>query len=454
MALHFACSHAQDGVIAFYVHSPQDLKAHDVSNARINFQWRNLAALQQELKELNIPLRLLDAPIRAKIPELILEFAEQHHIDALFFNQQYELDEAKRDLQVEKLLKKAGIKVNQYSDQVIIAPGNVVTPQQAFYTVFTPFKKRWLVQVESEGSQQVLPRPNAQKPLKIRSSNLPLPQNESNKMRDYWPDGERHAQQRLQHFIDSGIANYDNTRDYPALSCTSQLSPYLAAGVISIRQCFSAAKKANANSFELTTNGPSMWINELIWREFYKHIIYAFPQVCRYQPFKEKLNIRWRTNHDDFSRWCEGKTGFPLVDAAMRQLQDIGWMHNRLRMVVAMFLSKNLLISPQMGEKFFMQSLIDGDLAANNGGWQWACGTGADSAPYFRIFNPVTQSERFDAEGNFIRHYCPELATIPTESIHFPTPMERLAVGYEEAMVEIASSRERYLAMCKRNKNN
>jgi deoxyribodipyrimidine photo-lyase len=199
--------------------------------------------------------------------------------------------------------------------------------------------------------------------------------------------------------------------------------------------------------------GPATWLSELIWREFYKHIVFFHPEVCRYKPYKANTDkIPWRYDEGDYQKWCEGNTGFPLVDAAMRQLNQTGWMHNRLRMVVAMFLSKTLFLDWRWGERYFMQHLIDGDLAANNGGWQWSASTGTDAVPYFRIFNPITQSERFDPEGRFIRQYCPELARLDNKAIHNPYArgVPPRSLDYPEPIVDYQAMRLKVIAEFKK----
>ncbi|HBT32829.1 MAG TPA: deoxyribodipyrimidine photo-lyase, partial [Pusillimonas sp.] len=232
--------------------------------------------------------------------------------------------------------------------------------------------------------------------------------------------------------------------DFPATPGTSQLSPYLAAGLISVRQCLYAALQANQGELETGRAGILTWVNELLWREFYLQLMYSFPALSMHRAMKPETEaVVWRDAPDDFNRWCKGDTGVPIVDAAMRQLNDTGWMHNRLRMVVAMFLSKNLLIDWRYGERYFMQNLVDGELAANNGGWQWSASTGADAAPYFRVFNPVSQSQRFDPEGKFIRKWVPELKEVDTKEIHDPLPLTREVCGYPVIMVDLKVTRQR-----------
>ena len=295
-------------------------------------------------------------------------------------------------------------------------------------------------------------RPNAQCPLAIDSD--PVPEHIDGfappglTLRQCWPAGERQASQRLACFIDDPIEHYQHERDLPAEAGTSQLSAYLAAGVISPRQCLHAALSRNYGEFDSGNSGVMSWINELLWREFYKHVLVGYPRVSQHRAFRPETEaLAWRNAPEDLAAWQQGRTGFPIIDAAMRQLLATGWMHNRLRMIVAMFLTKNLLIDWREGERFFMRHLIDGDLAANNGGWQWSASTGTDAAPYFRIFNPLSQSEKFDRDGRFIRRWLPELASLNDKDIHNPAARGELfaLTNYPQPMVDLASSRTRAL---------
>ena len=253
-------------------------------------------------------------------------------------------------------------------------------------------------------------------------------------------------------FTSEQIHYYQDERDLPAKPGTSQLSTYLAAGVLSPRQCLHAALGSNNGEFESGSPGVFTWVNELLWREFYKHVLVGFPRVSRHRAFKPETEyLPWRNAPAELAAWQEGRTGVPIVDAAIRQLLATGWMHNRLRMVVAMFLTKNLLIDWREGERFFMRHLIDGDLAANNGGWQWSASTGTDSVPYFRIFNPLSQSERFDSEGQFIKHWLPELAALNKKEVHNPASAGGLfgVANYPAPIVDLKKSRERALSAFK-----
>ena len=454
-ALYHACKMATHGVISLFIISAKEWQSHDMAACRVDFILRNLKCLSQELAKLNIPLLILDATSAAEIPQLLLKAAQAHQVNAIFFNEQYELDELQRDQKVCLLFKKHNITTAGYTDQVILQPGEVRAANNSFYTIFTPFKKKWLLRLHELGGISILPRPKKQTALTVKSSTIPdhIPGFSSEIDSEIWPVGEQHAQQRLNTFINTRLSLYQRDRDYPAINGTSTLSPYLTSGIISPRQCLQAVLELNKGQLDKGNNGAVTWASELIWREFYKHILIGFPRVCMHRAFKlatEKLP--WQYNKKLFSTWQRGKTGLPIIDAAMRQLNTIGWMHNRLRMLVAMFLSKHLLIDWRWGEQYFMQHLIDGDLAANNGGWQWAASTGTDPVPYFRIFNPITQSQRFDPHGEFIKKYCPELAHLNAKYIHEPWLLERSVIkqiSYPEPIVDLTAARHRALTAFK-----
>ena len=258
-------------------------------------------------------------------------------------------------------------------------------------------------------------------------------------------------------FIQDKAEDYKDNRDYPAIPGTSTVSPWLTAGVLSIRQCFSAALAANNGELDTGNAGLSCWLSELVWREFYRHILVLFPRVCRNKAFQQETDqLPWKGDRDLLAKWQQGKTGVPIVDAAMRQLVTTGWMHNRLRMVVAMYLTKDLMVDWRLGEQFFMEHLLDGDLASNNGGWQWAASTGTDAAPYFRIFNPVSQSRKFDAKGEFLRQWLPELAELDNKTIHDPAASGSLFYDdsiYPKPLVDHKEARAATLEAFKALKN-
>ncbi len=318
--------------------------------------------------------------------------------------------------------------------------GAVTRPDGQPYTVFTPYARAWQALPASE---RILPAPAALPPVPpVPSETIPdLPAPE------HFPAGEREARRRLNTFLNGSIDVYADGRNRLDLDGTSALSPYLRFGMLSARQAVVAARSAH-------TAGAETWLNELIWREFYQSILYHFPGVLK-AAFRPALQaIPWRDAPGDLRAWQAGLTGYPVVDAGMRQLAATGWMHNRARMVTASFLVKDLLINWQTGERWFMHQLVDGDPAANNGGWQWIAGTGTDAAPYFRIFNPVLQGQKFDPHGNYVRHWVPELAAVPAKYIHAPWEMSiedqrayRTIIGrdYPAPIVEHAFARQRAL---------
>lgn len=461
-ALTAACANPHALVTAIYIVTPGQWRTHDVAAVRIDFELRHLVSLAHDLAALNIALVLLHAEYYADIATVLKPWLLQHNVSELHANRQYEVNELARDEAVSAHLAltdsplNAAISSYWHEDLCIIAPGRVLTGDSRYYTVFTPFKRNWLQQL-AERPLSVWPEPLARKACTVTSSPIPtqiagFSSHVSADLSSHlWPVGEQAAHERLQAFIDTDGAHYDSRRNLPAINGTSTLSAYLAAGILSARQCLVAAWQGKAHG-SVNERGLDTWISELCWRDFYKHIVFGFPHVCRHKAFKRDTDaLVWRQDSDLLQAWCAGRTGFPIVDAAMRQLLETGWMHNRLRMIVAMFLTKDLFIDWRLGERHFMRHLIDGDFSANNGGWQWSASTGNDAAPYFRIFNPFLQSAKCDPEGSFIRHFVPELATLDNKRIHEPYAKDQglLLVKYPRPMVDHKKAREFTLAQFK-----
>ncbi|OLO04140.1 deoxyribodipyrimidine photo-lyase [Salinicola socius] len=446
---------AKGPVVGIHLACRRQWRSHDHGANKISFLHRGVVALQKELAALDIPLLYADIHDFAAAPKALLDAARRCDAEALHFNREYPLDERVRDEKVADAFEQAGISSFSYADHIAFEPGELLTGQDEYYKVFTPFAKAWHQRIDAD-QLALRDTPRRQTRLDIASDPIPeLPEPDrsdivstsSSRVEDEpWPAGQEAAADRLSHFLKQRARRYDNDRDFPAVAGTSELSAYLSAGMISYRQCLQAVMANNGGHLADGDAGLASWTNELVWREFYQHIAVGFPRVCRRRPFKletEKLN--WRYSDKDFEAWCEGRTGYPLVDAAMRQLVATGWMHNRLRMVTAMFLSKHLLLDWRRGESFFMQQLVDGDFASNNGGWQWAASTGTDAAPYFRIFNPTTQSQRFDPDARFIARWLPELADLPAKHRHQPSPEQRHQTGYPAPIVDHRRARERAL---------
>ncbi|MCO7247758.1 deoxyribodipyrimidine photo-lyase [Halomonas sp. Mc5H-6] len=442
-----AAAAAKGPVVAVFLRSVDQWQAHGHGINKIDFWTRGVTALKEALEGLNIPLLHRDIASFDEAPATLLEIAREHQIEHLHFNLEYPLNEQRRDQAVIESFKQADIAAHGHHDAVAFAPGTLLTGKGDYYGVFTPFAKAWHKQITAD-QLALRDTPDAQSPLGIDSDPLPtLPDLDATPVdADQWPAGEHAASDRLERFLRFRGRHYSDQRDFPKVRGTSELSPYLALGMISYRQCMQAVMSENGGHLADGDKGLTAWVSELIWREFYQHVAVGFPQVCRHQPFQAHTRkLAWRDDPDAFNAWCEGRTGYPLVDAAMRQLVTTGWMHNRLRMVTAMFLSKHLLIDWRRGEAFFLRHLVDGEFGANNGGWQWAASTGTDAAPYFRIFNPTTQSTRFDPNGDFIAHWLPELAALPTKARHAPPRDLLTQLDYPAPIVDHKAARQRAL---------
>ncbi|WP_413693227.1 deoxyribodipyrimidine photo-lyase [Psychromonas sp. KJ10-2] len=391
----------------FFISEKQWL-AHDWAPIKIDFIKRHAVALVEELASINVQLELVEVDGFTAQVAYLKKYCTDHDVQQVVANSELEVNEQQRD---QSCLKEQ-IPLILFEADVIVPKGKVVTKSGEMYKVFTPFKRAWLTYVREHGYQYLPGLTNSsttvEKPIEASLSSK-------------WPLVSELTEKALPLFYRLKVSNYKNVRDIPSVKGTSGISPYLAAGVLSPRYVFKTLLDKYPDILTSSDSQEFCWLNEIIWREFYRHLVFAKPSLCKHKCFNDKYQqVSWPYDHTLFTAWCEGKTGYPLVDAAMRQLNQTGWMHNRLRMVVASFLTKHLLIDWRVGERYFMQHLIDGDLASNNGGWQWASSTGCDAQPYFRIFNPITQSERFDPKGTFIRKYLPELSNLPDKQIHFP----------------------------------
>lgn len=448
-ALHAAAE--VHSVVAVFLLAEEQWQAHGVARKRLAFIRGCLENLQAELDQLNIPLVIAHAAQFADAPAALLEVAREWRAEHIFCNAEYPVNEQRRDDAVSRACTASGIRFRRCHGGVILPPGSVLTAAGDPYTVFTPFKRRWLTTLTPD-DWAPLTAPPAQKRLDhavdasdgITARNRELLSLLPEEADAQWPAGERAAGQRLADFIDQRVSAYQAQRDHPAKPGTSRLSAYLSIGALSARQALSAARAANNNILNAKPGanpGLDTWISELVWREFYRHVTAAFPHISKGHAFRQHTDaLQWRQDSEQFDRWCQGMTGYPIVDAGMRQMNATGWMHNRLRMVTAMFLSKHLLLDWRLGERYFMAQLIDGDFAANNGGWQWSSSTGTDSVPYFRIFNPSSQAKKFDARSEFIREWVPEIDGLTgSDPAAYPAPM-----------VDHAQARARALAFFKK----
>ena len=442
-------------VIAIYIFSEMQWELHNESNIKYEFLLKNLTQLQKSLATLNIPLIAINTDSYKTLPHDLSLFAAEQKIGCVFCNNEFGVNEAVRDKNSIDCLKKYNIQLSSFNDQVIYQPGFLKTGQGKPFSVFTPFKRRWVENFDMNFLELATPLKQKKAPsiqsdlsvlkfIKTHSANI-----------DLWPAGENAAQDTLVNFLHSKANSYNESRNSPILDGTSRISPYLALGILSPKRCILEGLKLNNFEFTSGNKGICKWIDEIVWREFYRNIMHSFPKVSQNQPFQDYTkSIQWRHSSEELEAFYTGRTGFPIVDAGIRQMLAEGWMHNRLRMVVAMFFTKNMLHDWRLGEKFFMQNLIDGDFSSNNGGWQWSSSTGTDSAPYFRIFNPITQSQNFDPKGEFIKKFIPELTNVPVAQIHQPKSDLFSSTNYPAPMLDLKESRLRAIQAFKDAREN
>ncbi|RDW82807.1 putative deoxyribodipyrimidine photo-lyase [Coleophoma cylindrospora] len=471
-SLHLASQKAKEKgapLIAMYIVSPQDFEAHLTAPVRVDFILRTLEVLKADLAKLDIPLYVETIEKRKKIPGRILELLQEWGASHLFANAEYEVDELRREAQMVRDCLDQDIAMDVVPDTCVVAPGELTSGTGKQYSVYTPWFRAWVAHIhnntklldlfDAPGKNPSTARTQFPKlfnsPIPDAPNNMKLSAEERKKFRAMWPPGEEEAHERLKKFADERIGGYSARRNFPADNWTSSLSVHFASGTLSARTAVRTARDHNnTKKLDGGSEGIKTWISEVAWRDFYKHVLVHWPYVCMNKPFKpEYTNITWEYNQQHFQAWCEGRTGYPIVDAAMRQLNYCGWMHNRCRMIVGSFLAKHLLLDWRMGERYFMEHLIDGDFASNNGGWGFSASTGVDPQPYFRIFNPLLQSEKFDLEGEYIRKWVPELKGVEGKAIHEPYARGsgKLAQknGYPERIVDHKESRDRCLARYK-----
>lgn len=416
---------------------------------RITFIFQSLKEIETKLNEKGSSLIIrYGNPI-----EVLKEVVKEFNINSLFFNRDYEPSAKKRDEEVIKYFSKQGVNVTHFKDHVFFEKHEVTTDKREIYKVFTPYKNKWLATFRAQ--EEYIPN------YKVDLNKLAPFKNNHSLMNFNWMmaigkdptdnvliGGESIALKKLKDFKQY-IDEYNIARDFPSLEKTSNLAPYIRMGNISVREIMRETLKHSSD-------GANIFLSEIIWREFYQVILDVFPKVEK-NCFKSEYDLlKYENDKNLFEAWKQGMTGYPIVDAAMRCLNQTGMMHNRLRMIVASFLTKTLLVDWRWGEKYFALKLLDFDLAANNGGWQWSASTGVDAQPYFRIFNPYNQSEKFDEEGNFIRVWCPELRDFSNKQIHYPHEADmleqarancRIGIDYPEPIVSYKVQKEKALKM-------
>jgi len=446
-ALYYAC---QSGPVeALFILTPEQWLEHTISPHRLALILRTLDQLSKDLATLGIPLRIVETPSYATSINVVVKNAKAIGATKVFFNDEIALNEARRDKKAIAALQTNGISCETFNAFTCLTPGSVRKPDGTAYSVFTPFKRKWLT-VLTEIELNILPSPKAQGPsIEPKQAPAKIAGISKSFGQELWNAGEGAALKQLNAFCKNRADNYKRDRDTPNVRGTSGLSPHLAMGVISANQCLAAAYKVNGNRWVGPSEGINTWVSEIIWREFYNHILVEHPRISMGQAFRRETdNLPWNQSTELLESWQKGETGLPLVDAGMRQLNTTGWMHNRLRMVTAQFLAKHLFLDWRLGEKYFMSKLVDCDIAANNGGWQWSASTGTDAVPYFRMFNPIRQAERFDGSGDFVRSMVPELANAGKKQILEPWKGGGFA-GYPAPIIDLAQGRDRTLAAWK-----
>ena len=458
-ALTAACEDCDD-VIPLFVFDDPLLRVRQFGSPCVTFMISSLDELAGALATRGLALQWRRG---SQIAE-VLRFVTDVKADAIYWNRDYEPAAIQRDRKVQQALMTRGVVVHTFKDHVIFEAeeirGSTGDPLQRY----SAYRARWWNKWHA-ATPPLLPSPARLRGQRAGASSLriALPMVEDLGYQTVplsIKPGEKEAQRRLRWFLNGPVHTYVEGRNLPAIDGTSKLSPHFRFGTLSVRTAVHAALGTFAAGSRISRRDVLTWIDELIWREFFQQILSAFPQVAS-GPFRSKVGLpRPRPAGAEWNRlyaaWCEGQTGYPLVDAGMRQLNQTGWMHNRVRMVVASFLIKDLRIDWQSGERYFMQQLIDADLAANNGNWQWASSTGTDSMPGYRIFNPMLQSRKFDPDGAYIRQYVPELAAVSTDRIHAPHLMTqeeqalagcRIDTDYPSPIVDHRQAREEYLAL-------
>lgn len=436
-------------VIALYIFDPNLLKSKRNGLPRLSLLLQGLHAVDEGLRTYGTRLLVRHGDPRAVLREVV----EETGAKTVYFNRDYSPYAVRRDEQISADL---GVEMIGCDDAVLHAPGDIMKSDGKPFVVFTPFKNRWKDAPKPAIAGGEIENRQFHTLDGFDTPDLPTLHNLGfeKTFRVPIPAGETAAKARLKAFASNGIFSYAVTRnrlipnpfDDPPPEGTAYISPYLRLGMLSPRQAYAAAQDALTQADDADQrHSIEVWMTELAWREFYLHILYHFPHVLTssFQPDYDR--VPFRDDDDDFDKWAAGITGYPIVDAAMRQMNTIGWMHNRARMIVASFLTKDLLIYWRRGDDLFMQKLMDGDPAANNGGWQWVASTGTDAQPYFRIFNPVSQSKQYDPTGAYIRYYVPELRDVPDKHIHAPWEMDTPPADYPPPMVDHAIARQRAL---------
>lgn len=469
-ALHDAAETAKEAsvpLICAYVNCPPEFMWHGTSPARCDFILENLALMQQELQKLAIPMVFLEAAERDEVIPTITNFIKKQKPSHVFANYEYEIDELRRDIKLLKDAKASDYKVSLRHDQTVMEPGTMLTAGNKPMKVFTPYHKAWLDEVKDEPSLlDTVPappkQPGKESELKdLFGSKAPMPpkdkefasKEERERIRKLWPAGHDAGMKRLNGFIQHKIEDYAATRSNPAKDSSSRMSAYFAAGVVSMREALSAIKQYNDGSADFSQSGASAgvaaWVREIVFRELYRQTTLTTPHTAMNLPQNLKFDfVEWEDDDEGYKRWEDGNLGVPFVDAGMRQIKHEAYMHNRLRMNVSSYLYCNLLINYRRGERYFAETLIDWDLSNNTQGWE----------PSYTVFNPVSQAERNDPDGDYIRKWVPELKDVKGKAVFDPyhrlSKEEFKKLGYPEPYVDWNETKQRAIERFKNDMKN
>ncbi|GGI78560.1 cryptochrome/photolyase family protein [Legionella impletisoli] len=436
-ALSKACEE-QDCLILLYIQDPNTPLT--LGDAQTWWLHHSLASLQKTLLSHSLTLCLKYGDSLA----VLREFIKLHNVTHIYWNKVYEPAHLEKDTIIEAYFKKEGLTVKTYNAHLLIEPDDIKTQEGSFYKVFTPFWKQCLKKIQVPKAKTISKWPDSP----IKSSEdlselklLPQSANWVKKFHNYWTPGEESAQHQLEQFINNVLEDYAVKRDKLDVNATSKLSPHLHFGEIGPRQLWRAMEMAR-NDSRINDKAIDKFLAEVGWREFSYYLLYHFPKLPKKNVQSKFDDFPWEEDVEALKRWQQGQTGYPIVDAGMRELWETGFMHNRARMIVASFLTKDLMIDWRKGADWFLHTLLDADLANNSMGWQWVAGSGADAAPFFRIFNPVLQSGKFDPNGEYIKQWVPELRDIPTKWIHTPWKFDQKIPDYPEPIVNHQEARK------------
>lgn len=451
-ALFNACQKANQQVIAVYFISFEQWKKHQVGSNQQRLTIKALTHLKQQLDKLNITFWVIKSAGFTSLPQELQQLCKALSVSNLYFNNEYPFNERIRDNQVEDQLKNQ-LHIHRFNADSLVDPALILNGSGQPYKVFTPYSKSVYQFIHAHGlfcysppsrrsseNLRILTRQSnryTQVSLKLLASDI-----SSNSENPPLPNiSESHLYQKLIQFCVENIGDYQHHRDFPEMTATTVLSHGLAIGAISSKRCFQTA-------IDISPQTSKTWTNQLVWRDFYRAVMWHFPRVSQSKAFNPiESRLTWSRDPEKLKHWQQGTTGIPIIDAAIRQLKATGWMHNRLRMITASYLCKNLWLDWRLGETFFAQHLFDYDFANNNGGWQWSASIGTDAAPYFRVFSPVSQQQKFDPDAHFIKHWIPELRRFSARQIH------QLESGslthYHAPQVDLKSSRKAAIEMFK-----